>query len=67
MFPGVSDGKESTCNEGDLGSIPDWKDSLEKGLGTHSSIIAWRIPWTEETGELQFHGITKSWTQPPNA
>ena len=45
----------------------DWKDSLEKGLGTHSSIIAWRIPWTEETGELQFHGITKSWTQAPNA
>ena len=31
----------------------DWKDSLEKGLGTHSSIIAWRIPWTEELGVLQ--------------
>ena len=30
------------------------EDSLEKGMATHSSILAWRIPWTEETGRLQF-------------
>ena len=30
-----------------------WEDLLEKGMATHSSILAWRIPWTEETGGLQ--------------
>jgi len=30
-----------------------WKDPLEKGTATHSSILAWRIPWTEESGRLQ--------------
>ena len=30
----------------------DWKDSLEKGMATHSSIHDWRIPWTEEPGRL---------------
>ena len=30
----------------------DLKDPLEKGMGTRSSILAWRIPWTEEPGEL---------------
>ena len=32
---------------------PDWEDPLEKGMATHSSILAWRIPWTEEPGGLQ--------------
>ena len=32
----------------------DWEDSLEKGMATHSSILAWRIPWIEEPGGLQF-------------
>ena len=45
-FPGGSAGKESTCNAGDLGLIRDWEDPLEKGTATHSSILAWRIPWT---------------------
>ena len=31
----------------------DWEDPLEKGMATHSSILAWRIPWTEELGGLQ--------------
>ena len=31
----------------------DWEDPLEKGTATHSSILAWRIPWTEEPGVLQ--------------
>ena len=45
-FPGGSDSKESACNTGDLGSIP-WlggEDPLEKGMATHSSNLAWRIP-----------------------
>ena len=32
------------------------EDSLEKGMATHFSVLAWRIPWTEETGRLQFMG-----------
>ena len=38
------------------------KDPLEKEVTTHSSILAWRTPWTEEPGGL--HGVTKSQTQP---
>ena len=33
-----------------------WEDSLEKGMATHSSILAWRIPWTEELDGLQSTG-----------
>ena len=39
-----------------------WEDPLEKEMVSHSSILAWRIPWTEETGKLQPRGVTKSWT-----
>ena len=46
-FPGGSAGKESACNVGDLVRSLGWKDPLEKGMATHSSILAWRIPWTE--------------------
>ena len=52
-FPGDSDSKKSACNAGDLGLIPGLKDPLEKEMGTHSSILAWKIPWTEEPGGLQ--------------
>ena len=51
-FPGGSDSKESACNAGDLG----WEDPLEKGMATHSNILIWRIPWTEEPGGLQSMG-----------
>ena len=61
LFPGGSDGKESAGNVGDLGSIPGLGRSLEKGMETHSSILAWRIPWTEEPGELQ--SMAKGQTQ----
>ena len=44
-FPCGSAGKESTCHEGDLGSIPGLGRSPGEG-NTHSSILAWRIPWT---------------------
>ena len=47
-FPGSSDGKASASNAGDLGSILGWEDPLEKGMATHSSILAWEIPRTEE-------------------
>ena len=33
-----------------------WEDRLEKEMATHSSILAWKIPWTEEPGRLQFMG-----------
>ena len=43
-FPGDLDGKVSTCHAGDLDSIPGLRRSLEEGMATHSSILAWRIP-----------------------
>ena len=36
-----------------------WEDPLEKGMATHSSILAWRTPWTEEPGGLQSMGFQK--------
>ena len=38
------------------------EDPLEKEMATHSSILAWEIPWTEEPGRLQSTGSLKSWT-----
>ena len=40
----------------DMGLIPGQEDPLEKGVATHSSILAWEIPWTEESGRLQSIG-----------
>ena len=57
-FPGGLHGKEFACNEGD----PGWEDPLEKEMVTHSGILAWRIPCTEEPGGLPVHGVTKSQT-----
>ena len=54
-FPGGSE-EASACNAGDLSSIPGSGRSLEKKMATHSSILAWRIPWTEEPGGLQSTG-----------
>ena len=39
-----------------------WEDPLKEGMATHSSILAWRIPWTEEPGGLQSMGL-QSWTR----
>ena len=55
-FPGGSDDKKSAYNAGDLVWSLGWEDSLEKGKVTYSCIFAWRIPWTEEPGELQSMG-----------
>ena len=54
-----SAGKESACNAGgtgDMGRYLDWDNSLEKEMAAHSSTLAWKIPWTEEPGELQSMG-----------
>ena len=56
IFPGGSDSKESAFNAGDQGLIPKSERSLEKKMATHSCIIAWRIPWTEEPDRLQSWG-----------
>ena len=60
-------GKESACNAGDTGdvsSIPGWEDPLEEGLAADSSILAWRIPWTEEPSGVRFvYGFSKSQAQ----
>ena len=42
-------------NLGDLG----WEDPLKKGMAVHSSILAWRIPWTEEPGGVQSMGLRR--------
>ena len=55
-FPSVSGVKNPLANAGDTrdsGSIPGSGRSLEKEMATHSSILAWRSPWTEEAGGLQ--------------
>ena len=63
---GGSDSKElrdlSETQETQVGS-PGWEDLLGKGMTTHSSILAWRIPWTEEPGGLQCVGVSKSPTR----
>ena len=40
-----------------------WEDLLEKGIATHSSILAWRIPGDRGDWQATVHGVTKSWTQ----
>ena len=40
----------------DLGLSLGWEDPLEEGIATHASILAWRVPWTEEPGGLQSRG-----------
>ena len=52
-FPGGSDSKQSAHSAGDQGSTPGWGRSPGEGNGYHSSILVWRIPWTEEPGGLQ--------------
>ena len=52
-------GKESPCNAGDPGLIPEWGRSSGRGNGNHFNILAWEIPWTEEPGGLQYTGSQK--------
>ena len=55
-------GKEFTCQAGHTGSIPGSGRSPGEGNATHSSILAWQIPWTEESGGLQSMGL-QSWAR----
>ena len=48
--------KNPLANAGDAGLIPGLEDPLEKEMATHSRILAWEIPWTEEPGRLQSMG-----------
>ena len=59
-FPGGSVVKNLLAHAGDGGSIPGQEDPLEKEMATHSSILTWKIPWTEEPGGLQFMGHRES-------
>ena len=61
-FPGGSNGKESACNAGAWVQSLGWKDSLDKGMATLYSILAWRIPMDREAWCAAVHGVTKSWT-----
>ena len=54
--------KNPPANAGDTGSVPGWGRSLEKGTAARFSILAWRIPWTEEPGELS-PTESQSWTR----
>ena len=51
--------KASACNARDLGLSLGWEDPLKKEMATHSSILAWRILWTEEPGGLQSMGLQR--------
>ena len=66
-FPGGSDGEESVKNS-DGEEFPGSRRPLEKGMASHSSILAWRVPWTKEPGGLQFMGsqrIGHDWVTMP--
>ena len=58
-FPCGSDSKASAYNAGDPVQSLGREDPLEKEMATHSSILAWRIPWMEEPGGLQSTGSQK--------
>ena len=51
--------KKSAYNVCDLGLILGWENVLQKGKDTHSSILDWSIPWTEESGGLQSMGLLR--------
>ena len=52
-------GKESACNAGHASSIPGCEDPLQESMATHSSILAGKIPWTEEPGRLDMSQSTE--------
>ena len=58
-FPQSSVGKESACQAEDPGFL-NREDPLEKEMAMHSSVLAWRIPWTEKPGGLESMGSQES-------
>ena len=65
-MPGGASGKELSCQcrrlVRDIGLIPGWKDPLEEGMGTQSSILACRTPIDREAWQATVHRVTKSRT-----
>ena len=59
-------GKDSACHAGDTAQALSREDPLEKEMATRSSVLAWKIPWTEEPGGLQSMESQKSRTQLSN-
>ena len=61
VLPGGASGKELTCQRKrhKRCGFDSWEDPLEEEMSTRSSILAWRIPWTEEPGGLQFIGLQR--------
>ena len=59
VFPGGSVVKNPSDSARDGHWSLGWEDPLEKGLATHSTVLAWRIPWTEEPGRLQSVGLQR--------
>ena len=55
--------KDPAANAGDVGLIPGWEDPLEKEMAIHSSILARRIPWTEEPAGILSTESQNSWVQ----
>ena len=58
-FPGGSDSKTSACIAGDWVQSLGQEDPLDKEMATHSSTLAWKIPWMEESGGLQSMGLQR--------
>ena len=58
-FPGGSASKETTCNAGDLGSIPELERSPGEGNDYPLYILPWSIAWTEEPGGIQSMGLQR--------
>ena len=61
-FPGDSVVENLPANTGAVGdesSIPGWEDPLEEGIATHSSVLPWRIVWTEKLSRLQSIGLQR--------
>ena len=62
-FPGGSAVKNKPAVQETWFQSLGWDDPLEEGMGTRSSILAWRIPWTEETGGLKSTGSQRDMTE----
>ena len=58
-IPGGSGSKVSSAMQETQVRSLGWENPLEKGMATHSSILTWRIPWTEEPGGLQSMGLQR--------
>ena len=63
LFPGGSDGKESTSSAGDLARSLGWEDPLEEGMTTHFSILAWRLPMNGGAWRATVPEVAKSQTK----